>query len=207
MPQRMVPKNMSPNDMKIGLLFGSFNPVHTGHLLIASYMADHTGLDKIWFVVSPQNPFKEITDLLDEHQRLQMLQMAIEGDDRFEACDIEFKLDRPSYTINTLIQLSTKYPEHVFIPIVGGDNFQSFHKWKDHDSILEKYEIFVYRREGFAENKLLNGHPKIKFFEVPLLNISSTYIRENIHAGKSISYLVPEKVREFIHKNNLYMQH
>jgi len=181
--------------MRIGLFFGSFNPIHSGHLLIANYMVDFTDMDKIWFVISPQNPFKVNDDLLDEKQRLNLLKLAIEDDTRFEACDIEFSLDRPSYTIHTLNHLSNLYPEHTFVPIIGGDNLQSFHKWKDYEKILDKHELYVYRRAGFHENPLLANHPKIKLFDVPLLNISSTYIREILHASKSIHYLVPEKAR------------
>ncbi|NDC30694.1 MAG: nicotinate-nucleotide adenylyltransferase [Bacteroidetes bacterium] len=190
--------------MRIGLFFGSFNPIHSGHLLIANYMVDFTDMDKIWFVISPQNPFKVNDDLLDEKQRLNLLKLAIEDDTRFEACDIEFSLDRPSYTIHTLSHLSNLYPEHTFVPIIGGDNLQSFHKWKDYEKILDKHELYVYRRAGFHENPLLANHPKIKLFDVPLLNISSTYIREILHASKSIHYLVPEKARLEILRLGLY---
>jgi nicotinate-nucleotide adenylyltransferase len=190
--------------MRIGLFFGSFNPIHSGHLLIANYMVDFTDMDKIWFVISPQNPFKVNDDLLDEKQRLNLLKLAIEDDTRFEACDIEFSLDRPSYTIHTLNHLSHLYPEHTFVPIIGGDNLQSFHKWKDYEKILDKHELYVYRRAGFHENPLLANHPKIKLFDVPLLNISSTYIREILHASKSIHYLVPEKARLEILRLGLY---
>jgi nicotinate-nucleotide adenylyltransferase len=190
--------------MRIGLFFGSFNPIHSGHLLIANYMVDFTDMDKIWFVISPQNPFKVNDDLLDEKQRLNLLKLAIEDDKRFEACDIEFSLERPSYTIHTLNHLSNLYPEHTFVPIIGGDNLQSFHKWKDYEKILDKHELYVYRRAGFHENPLLANHPKIKLFDVPLLNISSTYIREILHASKSIHYLVPEKARLEILRLGLY---
>ena len=190
--------------MRIGLFFGSFNPIHSGHLLIANYMVDFTGMNKIWFVISPQNPFKVNDDLLDEKQRLNLLKLAIEDDKRFEACDIEFSLERPSYTIHTLNHLSNLYPEHTFVPIIGGDNLQSFHKWKDYEKILDKHELYVYRRAGFHENPLLANHPKIKLFDVPLLNISSTYIREILQASKSIHYLVPEKARLEILRLGLY---
>lgn len=190
--------------MRIGLFFGSFNPIHSGHLLIANYMVDFTDMDKIWFVISPQNPFKVNDDLLDEKQRLNLLKLAIEDDERFEACDIEFSLERPSYTIHTLNHLSNLHPEHTFVPIIGGDNLQSFHKWKDYEKILDKHELYVYRRAGFHENPLLANHPKIKLFDVPLLNISSTYIREILQASKSIHYLVPEKARLEILRLGLY---
>ena len=181
--------------MRIGLFFGSFNPIHSGHLLIANYMVDFTDIEKIWFVISPQNPFKSNDDLLDENQRLHLLNLAIENDDRFETCSVEFSLERPSYTIHTLKYLSNEYPQHTFIPIIGGDNLQNFHKWKDFEKILLEHELYVYRRSGFHENPILANHSKIKLFDVPLLNISSTYIREILQAGKNISYLVPEKVR------------
>jgi nicotinate-nucleotide adenylyltransferase len=190
--------------MNIGLLFGSFNPIHTGHLLIANYMVEYTEVDKIWFVVSPQNPFKINDDLLDENLRLQMIELAIADDERFETCNIEFTLPKPSYTTLTLTTLSQKYPEHQFTPIIGGDNLQSFHLWKDYETILNNYQLFVYRRVGFHENPLLANHKNIKIFEVPLLNISSTYVRETLQAGKSIKYLVPKLVREFIEEKGFY---
>lgn len=190
--------------MNIGLLFGSFNPIHTGHLLIANYMVEYTELDKIWFVVSPQNPFKVNDELLDENLRLKMIEMAIADDSRFEACNIEFGMPKPNYTYLTLTTLAEKYPEHQFTPIIGGDNLQSFHLWKNYESILENYQMFVYRRAGFHENPLLANHKKISLYEVPLLNISSTYIRETLQAGKSIRYLVPKVVKEFIDEHHLY---
>lgn len=190
--------------MKIGLFFGSFNPVHTGHLLIANYFIQFAGFDKIWFVVSPQNPFKVNDELLDENKRLTLLHLAIDGDKRFEASDVEFKLERPSYTVKTLSHLRIQFPDYVFCPIIGGDNLQSFHLWKDYTQILENHKVYVYRRAGFHENPILANHPHIKIFEVPLLNISSTYIREMIQAGKSIKYLVPEQVEKAISENRWY---
>lgn len=187
--------------MKIGLFFGSFNPVHTGHLLIANYFIQFAGFDKIWFVVSPQNPFKSNDELLDEKIRLTLLHLAINGDPRFEASDVEFNLERPSYTVNTLAYLRMVHPDYTFCPIIGGDNLQSFHLWKNYAEILINHQVYVYRRAGFHENPILANHPHIKVFEVPLLNISSTYIREMIQAGKSIKYLVPDKVEfEIINK-------
>lgn len=190
--------------MRVGLFFGSFNPVHTGHLLIANYFVQFTNLQQIWFMVSPQNPFKVNDQLLDENTRLHLMQLAINGDERFIASDFEFTLPRPSYTVNTLKLLREQFAEHTFVPIIGGDNLQSFHLWKDYTEILAQHEVMVYRRAGFHENPLLANHPKIKIFEVPLLNISSTYVREMLQAGKSIKYLVPDKVDEYIHQHNLY---
>jgi len=191
--------------MQIGLFFGSFNPVHTGHLIIANYMADYAQLDEIWFVVSPLNPFKANDKLLGEELRLNLLKLAIHGDPRFKACDIEFRLPRPSYTADTLKELRDANPEHSFTLIIGGDNLKGFHYWKDYEDILQHHKVFVYARVGIVEAPLLSNHPSIKLFEVPLLNISSTYIRETIKAGKSIRYLVPLAVREEIAKNGYYL--
>ena len=190
--------------MQIGLFFGSFNPIHTGHLIIANYMADYTLLDEIWFVVSPQNPFKEKDELLDEKERLHLLNLAIENDTRFKSCDVEMNLPRPSYTSHTLEHLRNQYPQHHFTLIIGGDNYREFHKWKEYQTILLNHTVNVYARVGIVEKPLLANHPAIKLFEVPLLNISSTYIRETIHAGKSIRYLVPEPVRLEIERSNFY---
>lgn len=190
--------------MKIGLFFGSFNPIHTGHLLIANYFIEFGGLDKIWFVLSPQNPFKENDVLVDENMRLEMINLAIGHDTRFAASEVEFAMTRPSYTANTLKFLRTHFPDDSFFPIIGGDNLQSFHLWKNYEEILQDHQVYVYRRAGYHENPLLANHPAIHVFEVPLLNISSTYIRETIQAGKSIKYLVPEKVEAFIETHRLY---
>lgn len=190
--------------MDIGLFFGSFNPVHTGHLIIANYMADYAGLEQIWFVVSPQNPFKPEAILLSEQERLELLELAIEKDERFKSNAIEFGLPRPSYTVDTLSQLRNQYPEHRFTLIIGGDNLQSFPKWKKFEQILDHHAVFVYARIGIVEASLVMNHPNIRLFEVPLLNISSTYIRETIRTGKSIRYLVPDSVRERIEEKGLY---
>ena len=172
--------------------------------MIANYFVQFAGLSQIWFVVSPQNPFKVKDELLDENKRLDLINLAIGNDERFKASQVEFELPRPSYTINTLNYLAEAYPQFEFVPIIGGDNLQHFDKWKDYQLILNKYEVYVYRRAGFYENPLLANHPKIKIFEVPLLNISSTYIREMIQADKSIKYLVPEKVEAFIKQAGYY---
>jgi len=190
--------------MKIGLFFGSFNPVHTGHLLIADYFIEFAIFDKIWFVVSPQNPFKSNDTLVDENLRFEMLKLAIKDNPKFETCDVEFNLNRPSYTVDTLTYLRNQFPEHTFFPIIGGDNLQSFHLWKNHEDILNHHEIFVYRRAGYYSNPLFANQSKIKIFDVPLLNISSTYIREMLQAGKSVKYLVPDAIEDFIREHKLY---
>jgi len=189
---------------EIGLFFGSFNPVHSGHLIIANYMADYTHLDEIWFVVSPQNPFKSSEELLPETQRLALLELAILGDERFKTCDIEFNLPRPSYTAFTLAEIAKKFPLHAFTLIIGGDNLQNFHHWKDYENILQNHAVFVYARTGIVEQQNVGNHASVKLFEVPLLNISSTYIRQTIQAKKSIRYLVPELVRKEIERLKLY---
>lgn len=190
--------------MHIGLFFGSFNPIHTGHLIIANYMVDYTEIEEVWFVVSPQNPFKVNEALLNEDDRLLLVQAAIEDNEKFKACDVEFSLQRPSYTDNTLTFLREKYKEHKFILIIGGDNLYSFHRWKNYQHILQHHQVFVYARAGIVENPFNITHPNIRLFEVPLLNISSTYIRESIKADKSIRYLVTDKVMQIIHEKGYY---
>ncbi|MBX7204913.1 MAG: nicotinate-nucleotide adenylyltransferase [Bacteroidia bacterium] len=189
--------------MHIGLFFGSFNPPHTGHLVIASHMIEYSDIEKIWFMVSPHNPLKVKGDLLDASARLKLVQHAVAHDPRFEASDFEFNLERPSYTINTMQQLAQKYPEHRFTLIMGGDNLHSLHLWKDYETLLDTYRIFVYRREGF-DNAELADHPNVVVFDVPLLNISSTFIRKAVKKGKSIRYLVPQVVEEQITLNKYY---
>ncbi|MDE3234352.1 MAG: nicotinate-nucleotide adenylyltransferase [Bacteroidota bacterium] len=188
--------------MKIGLYFGSFNPIHTGHLIIASYIANHTDLQKVWFVVSPQNPFKHSATLLNEYQRLKLVQLAVEEDDQLKASDIEFKLPKPSYTIDTLTYLEEKYPQHAFSVIMGSDSLQNFSKWKNAHLILQKFKLFVYERPGFLINVPEEG--KIIVVKAPLLEISATLIRNNIKEGKSIRYLVPDVVREEIERSGYY---
>jgi nicotinate-nucleotide adenylyltransferase len=167
-------------------------------------MLQHAELDKIWFVVSPQNPFKENEELLNETERLKMAEMAIADNDFFETSSVEFNLPKPNYTVHTLNIISQTYPEHKFFPIIGGDNLQSFHLWKDFDIILAKYQLLVYKRLGYAENNPLVDLSNAKIFEVPFINISSTYIRNTIKEGKSIQYLVPQNVVKYISDKNLY---
>ena len=182
--------------MNIGLYFGSFNPVHIGHLIIANHILNETNLQKVWFVVSPQNPFKKSETLLNEYDRFYLVQKALEGDDRLKASDIEFSLPKPSYTVQTLAYLAEKYPEHRFSIIMGSDGFQNLAKWKNPEVIVKNYPIFIYERPGFRVRNELNA--AIQVMTAPLLEISATYIRQLIKKGKSIKYLVPSAVEEEI---------
>ena len=188
--------------MQIGLYFGSFNPVHHGHLIIASYMAHNTSLDQVWFIVSPQNPFKTAHTLLNEYQRLHLVRLAIEGEPALRASDIEFYLPRPSYTIDTLAYLEEKYPDYRFSIILGSDSFQNLHKWKNATLLMERYPFFVYRRPGFEISLSQPAH--ITIAEAPMLQISASEIRKMVHEKKSIRYLVPDVVKEEIEKNGYY---
>ena len=191
--------------MNIGLYFGSFNPVHIGHLIIASHILNETDLQKIWFVVSPQNPFKTSSTLLNEYDRLHLVQQAIEGDDRLKASDIEFTLSKPSYTVETLAYLKEKYPSHTFQLIMGSDSFQNFPKWKNAGVIAANYPVIIYKRPGFEiENPL---GVTINILKAPLLEISATHIRSLIKAGKSIKYLVPPSIEEELAAMAFYKKH
>lgn len=188
--------------MNIGLYFGSFNPIHAGHLIMASYVLEEAKLDQIWFVVSPHNPFKLQSSLLNEYDRLHLVHMAVEKEPRFKAVDIEFKLPRPSYTIDTLQYLEEKYPNHLFSIIIGSDSLQNLDKWKNADVLMKRYSFLVYTRPGFPPRTDLPVKQTI--LDVPLLQISSTHIRTKIKEGKSIRYLVPDNVMEYIMENGYY---
>lgn len=188
--------------MNIGLYFGSFNPVHSGHLIIANHILNETGLKRIWFIVSPQNPFKTNATLLNEYNRLHLLKLATEEDPRIKVLDIEFNLPKPSYTSVTLAHLLEKYPGHEFSIIMGSDSFQNLHKWKNAEYIIKNYPVYVYLRPGFEIRNHVNA--KLNIVEAPLLQISATQIRQLIKERKSIRYMVPEKVREEIEKGNYY---
>jgi nicotinate-nucleotide adenylyltransferase len=190
--------------MKIGLFFGSFNPIHIGHLIIANIMAENVDLNAVWFVVSPQNPFKKSKTLLHEFDRLDMVEMAIEDNPRLKAIDIEFRMPKPSYTIDTLTVLQEKYPQHTFRLIIGEDNLDQFMRWKNADKILEYFGLYVYPRPGATKNDLLH-HPKVTVVEAPLLDISATYIRSRIQEHKSVKYLVPERVEQYIAQKKFYL--
>jgi nicotinate-nucleotide adenylyltransferase len=188
---------------KTGLFFGSFNPIHLGHLMIANYMYEFTDLVEVWFVVSPQNPLKERTSLLPDYQRLELVKLAVEDDERFKATDIEFKLPKPSYTIDTLTYLGEKYPEREFILISGTDIFPSFKKWKNWEQLLEFYRFYVYPRPG-TENHTFTKHPSVKVFPAPLVEISSTFIRRSVHQGYNISHFLPDSVWKYIKEMHFY---
>jgi nicotinate-nucleotide adenylyltransferase len=188
--------------MKIGLYFGSFNPIHSGHLIIINYILNETDLKKVWLVVSPQNPLKPSNSLLNEYDRIHLAKISTEGDSRIKVSDIEFKLPRPSYTIDTLTYLTEKYPQHEFAVIMGSDSYQNLRKWKNYEAIIKNYSIYIYRRPGFEVTS--HFEPKPTILNAPLLQISATEIRKLIEHGKSIRYMVPEKVREEIEQNRYY---
>ncbi|MBN9385666.1 MAG: nicotinate-nucleotide adenylyltransferase [Chitinophagaceae bacterium] len=190
--------------MQVGLYFGSFNPIHHGHLIIANHLLENTDLDQVWFVVSPQNPLKPSTSLLNEYHRLFLVQAAIEGENRLKASDIEFKLPKPSYTVDTLTYLQERYPSYQFSVIMGSDSFQNLPKWKNYSWLLQHFPIYVYKR---PDHEVLPSFPeakKIIVLDAPLLPISATHIRKNVKEGRSIRYLVPEAVREEIERNGYY---
>jgi nicotinate-nucleotide adenylyltransferase len=188
---------------KIGLFFGSFNPIHMGHLIISNIMAENTDLNKVWFVVSPQNPLKPSKGLLHEFDRYDMVKAAIADNYKLEVSDAEFHLPKPSYTIHTLACLKEKHPAKEFKLIVGGDNLENFSKWKNYEEILSQHGLYVYRRPGVT-NMALERHPNVQMVDAPLLDISATYIRNCIRNNKSIRYLVPEPVEQLIRLKNFY---
>ena len=188
--------------MRIGLYFGSFNPIHIGHLIVANHILNETELQQIWFVVSPQNPFKPSVTLLNEYDRLHLVRSAVKNDGRFKVSDIEFSLPKPSYTSHTLTYLKEKYPAHEFSIVMGSDSFQNLGKWKNAHAIISDYPIYVYRRPGFEiSNEIM---AKLIVVNAPLLEISATYIRECLQQGKSIKYLVPDAVAEEIERSSFY---
>jgi nicotinate-nucleotide adenylyltransferase len=190
--------------MKIGLFFGSFNPIHMGHLIIANIMAENTDLKKVWFVVSPQNPFKPSKGLLHEFDRYDMVKAAIADNYKLEVSDAEFHLPKPSYTIHTLTYLTEKHPDKEFKLIIGEDNLEGFVRWKNHQQILDHHGLYVYPRPN-AQPSELKMHPNVTIVQAPLLDISATYIRQCIQNKKSIRYLVPEPVEQLIRQKGFYL--
>ncbi len=188
---------------KTGLLFGSFNPIHHGHLILANYMAEFTDLDEVWFVVSPQNPLKEKKSLLADYHRLALVRLAIEDHTKLKVTDIEFKMPKPSYTIDTITWLSEKYPTHIFSPICGTDIFTSFHKWKNYKTLLENYPFYVYPRPGSTLGKYDN-HPNIHLFDAPQMEISSSFIRQALQKHKNMAFWMPENVYKYILEMHFY---
>lgn len=188
--------------MKIGLYFGSFNPVHMGHLIIANHAVNETDLHEVWFVVSPQNPFKQSASLLNEYHRLHLIKSAIDGEKSLRASSVEFNLPKPSYTVDTLAYLKEKHPEHEFAILMGSDGFENLHKWKNYKVITDHHKIYIYKRPGFEIEETHGA--TIHILDAPLLEISSTRIRELIRARKSIRFLVPDVVKEEIELAGYY---
>ena len=192
--------------MNIGLYFGTFNPIHIGHLIIANHMVEHSDLEEVWFVVTPHNPFKEKKSLLDNHHRLTLVELAVEDYPKLKATDIEFKLSQPSYTINTLVHIAEKFPNHQFSLIMGEDNLSGFHKWKNYELILQNHFIYIYPRiKTIDENEsLIINHSHIKVIDAPIIQISATSIRKWIKNKKNVRPLLPLKVWNYIDEMNFY---
>ncbi len=188
--------------LKIGLYFGSFNPVHIGHMAIANYLVEYAGIDQLWFVVSPHNPHKKKDNLLNDYDRLEMMHLALGDDPRFRVSDIEFRLPKPSYTIDTLTHIAEKYPTHKFSVIMGSDNLQNFHKWKNYEAIHQNYGIIVYPRPGF--DRASSNCRNITIVDAPLMEISSTMIREALHERRDMRHFLPPKVWKYIDKMGFY---
>jgi nicotinate-nucleotide adenylyltransferase len=189
--------------MKVGLFFGSFNPVHNGHLIIANYICERCNLNRVWMVLSPQNPLKPKEALLRDHDRLHLLTLALEDSKNLKASNIEFKLPKPSYTIDTLTYLHEKYPQHQFSLIMGSDNLATLNKWKNYELLLSNYDIWAYCRRGYDKNPY-PGNKRIHFLDFPYLDISATFIRENIKNGVSMQYFLPDAVWKYLDTTNWY---
>ena len=189
--------------MKIGLFFGTFNPIHNGHLVIAQYMAEFTDLDQVWMVVSPHNPLKLAGSLLQDHHRFEMVRIAVGDYKKLKASKVEFGLPKPSYTINTLAYLHEQYPADNFVLIMGSDNLDTFTKWKNWEQIIEHHEIYIYPRPG-SDGGTLKSHPKVKLVEAPLMQLSSTFIRKAIHDKKDVRYMLSESVYKYLDEMNFY---
>jgi nicotinate-nucleotide adenylyltransferase len=190
--------------VRIGLLFGSFNPIHTGHLILAEHFATRTDLAEVWLVVSPHSPFKEVADLLPDTERLRLVELALNGNPRLRAEDIEFGLPRPSYTIATLDALRQRYPMHDFVLLMGADNLPGLPRWQEAARLLSEVDIYIYPRPG-TELPELTQFPRVQVMAAPLLDISATYIRESLRAGRSIRYLVPDEVEAALIARKSYL--
>ncbi len=188
---------------KVGLFFGSFNPIHNGHLMIANYMLEFTNLEQIWFVISPQNPFKEKASLLPDYHRFALLNEAVSTAPNYRVSNIEFKMPKPSYTIDTLAFLKDKYPNRDFSIIIGGDNLKSLPKWKNYEQILAQFSVYVYSRPDFKLGELEN-HKKVTIVNAPLMEISSSFIRKSIKAGKNVRFFMPERAYNYLSEMHFY---
>lgn len=189
--------------MRVGLFFGSFNPIHNGHLVIANYMVEFTEMDQVWFIISPHSPFKEKKNLLADYHRLELVLRAIGDDPAFKASNIEFNMPRPSYTIDTLAHITEKNPGKEFVLIMGADGLPSFHKWKNSDQIVRYYHRYVYPREGTDSNHLPNME-NATLVDAPVIGISSSFIRKSIREGKDVRYFLPAPVWKYIQEMNFY---
>lgn len=190
--------------IQVGIFSGSFNPIHVGHMILANYMQQFTYLDEVWIVVTPQNPLKKLSELLNDDLRLAMTKLATDNYDNLKVCDIEFKMPIPSYTIDTLHQLSSQYPDYEFTLIIGGDNWEYFDKWKDYQTILREYKIIIYPRLGETIEIEEQYKDTVKLVTAPIVEVSSTFIRNNLREGKEMRAFVPEKVYDYILNDNLY---
>ncbi|UOR05337.1 nicotinate (nicotinamide) nucleotide adenylyltransferase [Hymenobacter aerilatus] len=196
---------MSAIAPKVGLLFGSFNPIHTGHLILAHFMATHTDLDAVWLIVSPQSPFKVGQELLPEQARYELVEAAIADNGQLQVLDVEFAMSKPNYTIDTLEELHQRYPQHQFVLLMGEDNLPGLPRWKAADRIMVEYEIYVYPRPGI-EATVVAGPANVRIVDAPLLDISATFVRDCVRTGKSIRYLVPAEVEKRIQQKGYWKE-
>jgi len=203
MPEKYSTSKSYPTKVT-GLYFGSFNPVHIGHLAIANYMVEFTGLDEFWFVVTPQNPHKTKKNLLNDFDRLDLVKMAVEDDNRLQVSDIEFFLPKPSYTVDTLAYLKDRNPNRDFKILMGSDNLENFHKWKNYETIIENYGVVIYPRPGFDKSKAMQHQNIVIAENAPQMEISSSFIRKAIKKGKDVRHFLPPKVWEYMDKMGFY---
>jgi nicotinate-nucleotide adenylyltransferase len=191
--------------MKVGLFFGTFNPIHIGHLIIANYMAEFSDLEEVWFVVTPQSPFKQKASMLSNNHRLALANIAVENYSKLKTTDIEFKLSQPNFTVNTLAYIEEKFPNNQFCLIMGEDNLTGFHRWKNYEAILQNHELYVYPRISDRENEhQFSNHQKVQKVNAPIVQISSTFIRKAIQEKKDISTMLPANVWKYIDEMNFY---